>query len=88
MFLENYRKFITYFGKNKRWQLTGFWGISLLAGMLELTGVALIYPFILLIMKPENINQSNSYCINNWAICVNNIYFKKFLHDFCSVHTN
>ena len=57
MFLENYRKFITYFGKNKRWQLTGFWGISLLAGMLELTGVALIYPFILLIMKPENINQ-------------------------------
>lgn len=53
MFLENYRKFIKYFGKNRYLNLLGFTGLSFVAGFLELIGVALVYPFIILIMNPD-----------------------------------
>ena len=53
MFLENYKKFILYYGKGRYAKLLGFAGLSLSAGLLELTGVALIYPFIIMIMTPD-----------------------------------
>ena len=53
MFLENYKKFISYYGKGRYAKLLGFAGLSLSAGFLELTGVALIYPFIIMIMTPD-----------------------------------
>lgn len=55
MFLENYKKFIKYYGKGRYSKLFGFAGLSLVAGIMELTGVALIYPFIILVMTPEKI---------------------------------
>ncbi len=57
MKLENYRKFITYYGKGKYVSLIGFTILSFIAGLLELVGVALIYPFMLLIISPENFNK-------------------------------
>ena len=55
MFLENYTKFIKYYGKDKAAQICGFVTLSLIAGVLEFVGIALIYPFILMIIQPEKI---------------------------------
>lgn len=57
MFLENYKKFIIYYGKGRYLKLLGFSGLFLCAGILELTGVALIYPFTILIMNPNSIGK-------------------------------
>lgn len=61
MFLENYKRFIKYYGKGKKLQLVGFIFLSLIAGMFELAGVALIYPFIMLIVSPQIIINTSYY---------------------------
>lgn len=54
MFLENFHKFIKYYGQGKALKLSNFIILSIIAGLLELVGIALIYPFILLIINPSN----------------------------------
>ena len=54
MFLENFHKFIRYYGQGKALKLSNFIILSIIAGLLELVGIALIYPFILLIINPSN----------------------------------
>lgn len=54
MFLENFHKFIKYYGQEKALKLSNFIILSIIAGLLELVGIALIYPFILLIINPSN----------------------------------
>ncbi len=61
MFLENYRRFIKYYGKGKKFQLAGFFFLSLIAGFLELAGVALIYPFVMLIVNPQILVNTSYY---------------------------
>ncbi len=53
MYLENLKKFLKYYGKGRYIKLFGFTGLSLIAGCLEFLGVALVYPFILMIIQPE-----------------------------------
>lgn len=65
MYLENLRNFIKYYGQNKRLKLLGFVGLSLFSGCLELIGVAMVYPFILLIIKPDAINIAKYVHIEN-----------------------
>lgn len=55
MFLENFTKFIKYYGKDKHAQIFGFLVLSFIAGFLEFIGIALIYPFILMIVQPETV---------------------------------
>ena len=57
MFLENFNKFLKYYGKGRYLKLCGFTGLSFIAGCLEFVGIALIYPFIMLIIKPEALPQ-------------------------------
>ena len=57
MFLENYKNFIIYYGKGRYLKLLGFSGLFICSGILELTGVALIYPFTILIMNPNSIGK-------------------------------
>lgn len=61
MFVENFSKFIKYYGKGRKLKLFGFFILSLMAGFLELLGIALIWPFMLLIMKPESMFNSTYY---------------------------
>lgn len=61
MILENFKKFIKYFGQEKKVQLSVFVGMSLIAGLLEFLGIALIYPFILMIVSPESIASGSFY---------------------------
>lgn len=61
MFIENFYKFIKYYGKGRKTRITGFFMLSLLAGFLEFVGIALIYPFIMLIVQPESVINTQYY---------------------------
>lgn len=65
MLLENLSKFIKYYGRGRELKLLGFVGLSLISGILELIGVALIYPFILLIIQPETVSNFSFIKIEN-----------------------
>src|SRR5574344_2017375 len=69
MQLENFTKFIKYYGKGQKKGLLGFSIISIIAGLLEFAGIALVYPFILFFIKPQVV-YSNKYYLN----------FSQFLH--------
>ncbi len=53
MFLVNLRKFVKYFAGEKKKDIVIYLIMSYFASILEVFGVAIIYPFILLILKPE-----------------------------------
>ncbi len=61
MIVENFAKFIKYYGKGRKIKLFGFFILSLVAGLFEFFGIALIYPFILLIVRPESIIHTKYY---------------------------
>lgn len=54
MYIESLKKFIKYFGYRRRVKLVLFFLMSLIAGALEFLGVALIYPFVMLIVSPDH----------------------------------
>ena len=53
MYLENFNKFLKYYGKGRYLRLCGFTGLSFIAGCLEFLGIALVYPFIIMIIQPD-----------------------------------
>lgn len=61
MFVENFVNFIRYYGKGQKLKLFGFFILSLMAGFLEFLGITLIYPFILLIIKPQSVVHTKYY---------------------------
>ncbi|HNW25158.1 MAG TPA: ABC transporter ATP-binding protein [Candidatus Gastranaerophilaceae bacterium] len=61
MFIGNLRKFIGYFGKGRKIRLLGFFILSLIAGLFEFIGIALVYPFVLLIINPQSVINSSYY---------------------------
>lgn len=65
MFLENFNKFLKYYGKGRYLKLVGFTGLSFIAGCLEFIGIALIYPFILLIIQPDSLANFHFIKLDN-----------------------
>ena len=65
MFFKNFQKFISYYGKGQYSKLAGFTIMSLIAGFLEFLGVALIYPFIMIIIKPEAVDITKFIHLDN-----------------------
>lgn len=61
MVVENFYKFIKYYGKGRKLKMVGFFLLSLIAGFLEFMGIALIYPFILLIVQPQSVINTKYY---------------------------
>lgn len=61
MFLSNLQKFMHNFGSKKKFGLSVFLAMSLLAALLEFIGIVFIYPFIFLIISPEKVTQSTYY---------------------------
>ncbi len=53
MFLVNLKKFIKYFANNKKKELFAYIIMSYFASILEVFGVAIVYPFILILLKPD-----------------------------------
>ncbi len=58
MRFENFNKFLKYYGKGRYLRLCGFTGLSFIAGCLEFIGIALIYPFIMLIIQPDALSNT------------------------------
>ena len=56
---KDFLKFIKYYGKNKKAKIVEFIIISVAAGILELAGIGLIYPFLLVIINPQNSFQNS-----------------------------
>lgn len=65
MKLYNFKNFITNYGQKRYFKLFLFFIMALFAGFLEFAGVALIYPFIILIIKPDMV--------------VNSVYYTKYI---------
>lgn len=61
MFIENFSNFIKCYGKGRKLKLFGFFILSLTAGALEFLGISLVYPFILLIIKPQSVVHTKYY---------------------------
>lgn len=61
MFVENFSNFINYYGKGRKIKLVGFFMLSFVVGLLEFIGIALVYPFILLIINPQTILNTRYY---------------------------
>jgi len=82
MYVENFTKFIDYYGKGRKTKLLGFSILSIVAGALEFLGIALIYPFILLIIKPESIIHTKYYLDFANLFNVHNVLINAFILGF------
>lgn len=56
--LKQFLDFVKYYGKDKKAKIILFVLISILAGGLEFVGIGLIYPFLMFIVKPQNISNT------------------------------
>lgn len=56
MYILNLKKFVKYFGTGRKLKLIIFLFMSIIAGVLEFLGVALIYPFVMMIISPEKMS--------------------------------
>lgn len=79
MLVENFVNFIKYYGKGRKIKLLGFFILSLIAGFLEFLGIALICPFILLIIKPDNVIHTKYYLDFSAFFHVNNVLINAFI---------
>lgn len=61
MFVENFTRFLKYYGKGFKIKLFCIFILSLIAGFFEMAGVALVYPFILLILNPSAVTNNPYY---------------------------
>lgn len=52
--LKQFLKFIKYYGKNRSIKIFLFICISVLAGCLEFIGIGLVYPFLIMVIKPNS----------------------------------
>lgn len=82
MFVENFSKFIKYYGKGRKFKLFGFFLFSLISGFMEFLGIALVYPFILLIVRPESVIHSKYYIDFANSIHSHNVMANAFLLGF------
>lgn len=53
MYIANLKRFINYFGKGRKLKLFLFFLMSLIAGLFEFLGIALIYPFVKFMLEPN-----------------------------------
>ena len=79
MIVENFTKFIKYYGKGRKIKLFGFFLLSLIVGFLEFVGIAIVYPFILLIIKPETVIKTKYYADFTKIIHIDNTLSVAFI---------
>lgn len=79
MFIENFTKFIKYYGKGRKFKLFGFFILSLIAGFLEFIGISLIYPFVLLIIKPQSVVYTKYYSNFSAFFHLHNVLINAFI---------
>lgn len=65
MFLFQFAKFIKYFGKGYYLSLLNMLFLAFMSSLLDFASVAIIFPFIMLIMSPEQIKHNPYFIIIN-----------------------
>lgn len=58
--LKDLFKFIQYYGKRRKLKIFGFFLVSLISGLFEFIGIGLIYPFLMLIINPQEVIEYKS----------------------------
>lgn len=66
MILKNFLKFIKYYANGRMLKIAGFAVLSFISGGMEFVGIAMVYPFTILLIKPEAM--------------INNKYFQMVFH--------
>jgi len=82
MLIENFVNFIKCYGKGRKLKLFSFLILSLMAGFLEFLGIALIYPFILLIIKPQSVMHTKYYSDFSAFLHIHNVLINAFILGF------
>ena len=58
--LKDLFKFIQYYGKRRKLKIFGFFLVSFISGLFEFIGIGLIYPFLMLIINPQEVIEYKS----------------------------
>ncbi len=61
MYITYLNKFLEYFGAKRKIKLLIFAIMGLIAGLLEFVGIAMIYPFVMIIVNPTAVNTYTKY---------------------------
>ena len=70
MYILKLKQFLTIFGKDRFLKLLAFALMSIIAGGIELVGVALIYPFALAMISPSDIFNKLTFLPNNVYLAI------------------
>ena len=79
MKLNNFKDFMINFGKKRYLKLFLFFIAALFAGFLEFIGIALIYPFIMLIISPDIVIDAAYYTKYIQIIGIHNLKLTTFI---------
>ena len=79
MIYETFKTFIKNYGKGKVGNIYFFVFLSIIAGCMEFIGIALIYPFILMIINPDLVTNNNLYQSVTRYLPIDNVSINTFL---------
>jgi len=85
MIYKNFKLFLTNYGKDKLNKIYFFIFLSIIAGCMEFIGIALIYPFILMIINPETVIHTPSYISITNSLHLKNEEINTFLIGFGAI---
>jgi len=85
MIYKNFKLFLDNYGKDKLSKIYFFIFLSIIAGCMEFIGIALIYPFILMIINPETITNTELYTLITENLHLNNVGINTFLIGFGAI---
>ena len=85
MIYKNFKLFLNNYGKDKLSKIYFFIFLSIIAGCMEFIGIALIYPFILMIINPETVIHTQSYISVTNSLHLENESINTFLIGFGAI---
>lgn len=85
MILEKFKTFINNYGKDKLGNIYFFIFLSIIAGCMEFVGIALIYPFILMIINPDILISNPYYLKFEHLTHISNTTINTFIIGFCAI---
>ena len=85
MIYKNFKLFLNNYGKDKLNKIYFFIFLSIIAGCMEFIGIALIYPFILMIINPESVTNTTFYTNAANFLHLTNVSINTFLIGFGAI---
>lgn len=83
--LKQFLDFIKFYGKNKKSKIILFLIISVFAGGLEFIGIGLIYPFLMMVVKPQTVINTEYYKTFTNFLGIQNFYTAVLITGFLIV---